>query len=987
MIRIPSDQKELLQLRAEGLPAESTEQYYLRQVESIRNEIGIMQQFVGYSNIVSYEDHSIQRRTGEFGWDVLIRMELLTPLSEYMSRHALTEKEVLCLGTDISQALMICHGAGLIHRDIKPHNIFINALGFYKLGDFGISRALPHSSSELSFKGSIAYMAPETFSMRNTDMRSDIYSLALVLYRCLNGGREPFLSGTGGFTQQERDVAQNRRMNGEPVPRPERGSEALCRVITKALSYDPDARFQTAGQFRDALLQVEGGSELERQAGHFPHADTVSRTRPLMSGEQEDDSLSVSFFQDTVPFPAEEKETNADDRETTRELRKKDAEMEPSFGAVAKEPHKAANHPVFRQGSLEPAQDLIPDSGNGKSEASRNRASEPAGIRGTNYSAKKETAAENRRKSIPEGRPASDNFTRAVSARKVRRLGVPAGERWRMAVIAICLAAAAAVFFLFFAGRKAADVTQMAAGNLSEISLHASKDAGLRLAHLEADAVSTVDRSEITFQDPVLGEAIHSALQITGRDITVGDLREVKELTLEIAESDKDGKISGLEDLLLFPALESLTMRDCGLEDGIDFSVLQKLPELSHLDLHKNGIINLTAFQGMEKLSYLDLSKNKITDVSPLEGISSLESLALYHNSIETIEPLAVLTGLRELYLDENKIRDLSPLRGMMNLQVLRLDDNKIEEVTPLQPLTRLESLDLENNRIKDITPLGTLTSLTELWIGKNQIEQIGSLQNLVKLQYISFGNNKVSDLTPLQKISSLRELAFSDNAVTDLSPLKDLTSLTYLEADDNKFSQISSLKGMKKLEALYLNGNEITDPAPLKDLSQLKILALGENKIENISSLKELTALESLDLYSNLIADISGLNKMTKLIWLNVGDNHIKDLSPVKNMKTLETLQAYQNEIKDLAPVKDLTALRFIEMDSNSISDLSALKSLSKLERLYIEYNQVTDVTPLQNLMGLKMIYLAGNNISDYASLNKLKDAGAKIFKESQYD
>ena len=248
VIRIPSSQAELMQLRADGLRMENTEQYYSKQVEDIRNEIGIMSRFVGYSNIVSYEDYMIRKHEGEIGWDILIRMELLTALSNYLVSHTMPEEQVVQLGLDISQALMICHKAGIVHRDIKPQNIFINNMGFFKLGDFGISRALPQGTNVvMSFKGSIAYMAPETFTMRKADARSDIYSLALVLYRCLNGGREPFLN-SGAFGPGDQEMAQRRRLSGEAIPRPERGSNALWKVLSVALAPNPAARPEPEGK-------------------------------------------------------------------------------------------------------------------------------------------------------------------------------------------------------------------------------------------------------------------------------------------------------------------------------------------------------------------------------------------------------------------------------------------------------------------------------------------------------------------------------------------------------------------------------------------------------------------------------------------------------------------------------------------------------------------------------------------------------------------
>ena len=263
VMRIPQDKADLVQLRMDGLRDENTEAYFARQVEQLRNEIGIMQRFVGNSNIVSYEDYRIDRHKSEISWDILIRMELLTPLPVYLSSHPMSEDDVIRLGKDICHALSLCHEAGIIHRDIKPQNIFVSKWGSFKLGDFGIARTMPGSGSVLSFKGTISYMAPETFKMLNTDARSDIYSLALVLYQILNGGREPFLASSE-FTLQDKEEAQRRRISGEVIPPPEGGSRKLWDVLSIALREDPSFRYQTAEAFFHALGQV--GVDCEEQS-------------------------------------------------------------------------------------------------------------------------------------------------------------------------------------------------------------------------------------------------------------------------------------------------------------------------------------------------------------------------------------------------------------------------------------------------------------------------------------------------------------------------------------------------------------------------------------------------------------------------------------------------------------------------------------------------------------------------------------------------
>ena len=185
VLRIPSSQKELLQLRGEGLEAGRTEEYFARHVDEIRNEIGVMQKFVGYSNIVSYEDYLIRKHKSDIGWDILIRMELLTPLSDYMINHPMSEKLVLKMGMDISQALVILHGGGVIHRDIKPQNIFINDRGFFKLGDFGISRNMPQSQREVGRSA----LRPHLYVLLRYTIRGPAHSRRC---RDANGGKPSY---------------------------------------------------------------------------------------------------------------------------------------------------------------------------------------------------------------------------------------------------------------------------------------------------------------------------------------------------------------------------------------------------------------------------------------------------------------------------------------------------------------------------------------------------------------------------------------------------------------------------------------------------------------------------------------------------------------------------------------------------------------------------------------------------------------------------
>lgn len=181
----------------EGSPAECTpiqRAKYQSLLEERTNtavqEVRLMGQLQGHPNIVGYLDHTTVdwEEDGCFGRDLLIRMELLTDLRKRMQRgEVFPESEIRKIGTDICAALTTCHQKNILHRDVKPENIFVNHNGVYKLGDFGISRILDSASNDHASTGigTPQYASPEQFA-QSYDRRADIYSLGLVLYELCN---------------------------------------------------------------------------------------------------------------------------------------------------------------------------------------------------------------------------------------------------------------------------------------------------------------------------------------------------------------------------------------------------------------------------------------------------------------------------------------------------------------------------------------------------------------------------------------------------------------------------------------------------------------------------------------------------------------------------------------------------------------------------------------------------------------------------------
>lgn len=261
MISIPQDEMEFDSLISAEFSKEATKTYLQEVVNDFTNEIQIMESFKGSQNIVSVEDYKVIEKTEKVGWDIYIRMELLTPLNAYLSDKTLSEREVINLGCDICSALERCAQRGVIHRDIKPGNIFINEFGDFKLGDFGIARRLENMTGGLSQKGTYNYMAPEVKKGFDYDSRVDIYSLGIVLYLLMNKQRLPFLSTEKKLlAPRDLEMANRRRFNGEPLPAPSNASPEMAEVILCACEPDPAKRFASAEEMKSSLKSVADGT-------------------------------------------------------------------------------------------------------------------------------------------------------------------------------------------------------------------------------------------------------------------------------------------------------------------------------------------------------------------------------------------------------------------------------------------------------------------------------------------------------------------------------------------------------------------------------------------------------------------------------------------------------------------------------------------------------------------------------------------------------
>ncbi len=264
---------------------------------------------LSHPNVVSIYD------VGQEGETHFIVMEYVegSNLNDIIKAQApLQTAEAVHIATQISDALEHAHANGIIHRDIKPHNILIGKNGRVKVTDFGIARAITTSTITQtgSVIGSVHYFSPEHAKGVSAGEQSDLYSLGIVLYQMLTA-RLPFIgeSPISVALKHLQEPVEDPRVVNPMIP------QSVENVILKSLRKRPEERYVSAGEM---LRDLETCLAPERR----------NETKWTYASDAEDDA------------------------EATRVIPAIRGDMRPS-GADGASPQGAAGAPVWREGSYE----------------------------------------------------------------------------------------------------------------------------------------------------------------------------------------------------------------------------------------------------------------------------------------------------------------------------------------------------------------------------------------------------------------------------------------------------------------------------------------------------------------------------------------------------------------------------------------------------------------------------------------------------------
>lgn len=188
---------------------------------------------------------------------VWVLMPCITTFSQRIADEDYTETDALRMIMEVCDTLETCEKHGVLHLDVQPKNLYVDADGRTLLGDFGTALLVEEAAQLHTARGTLAYMAPEVYRTGSVSLQSDLYSLGLVLYGLFNDRKLPFMSGSGN-----EEAAIYKRLAGTDLPICEAAIDAgdpgeqLMAVIRKMCAFRPEDRYADPASCKAALAEL-----------------------------------------------------------------------------------------------------------------------------------------------------------------------------------------------------------------------------------------------------------------------------------------------------------------------------------------------------------------------------------------------------------------------------------------------------------------------------------------------------------------------------------------------------------------------------------------------------------------------------------------------------------------------------------------------------------------------------------------------------------
>ena len=713
-------------------------------LERFQEEARTLAKFMGQPNIAGVTDYFDENGTSYFVMDYIEGISFKTYIAN--AGGNVSVEEALNVMIPVLRALTAVHAEGFIHRDVTPDNIYITKDGNVKLLDFGSARySLGDKSKSLDVVLKVGYAPKEQYTRRGRQgPYTDVYSCAACLYAAITGYLPP--------------ESLERLDHDELVPPSQMGVEIplyLERAILKGLAVQLENRFQTAGEFLEALESQEV-VELppEKGQGAGTGADSQAAGSQGQTGPQ----------QAQLKSPAQPKKS------LLAKIAAAAAVAAVAFAAVALVVSRnPSDGPGGKSGT-----GVV---GQGESGAGgQNGAAQPEApiptvtIAGEEYPVNLEELDLSGKgladsdmanlgqmtelKSLNlEGNPDISDLTALAGLTVLEELKLPSPSQISDLSPLSGLTGLTSLSMVENWGKE-----QQPLSMIQDYSSLAG------LTGLKELSLSVTNLGDFSFLDGMNGlETLRLVGSVVTEDLTYfGKFTNLKELRVYTANLKSVEGIEGLQNLeyLRITEVDEQLFLD-------DLTFLENMKGLQYLRLDIYGVGSLHGLEGLTKLETLQFSWPRVstyTDLSPLENLTNLQILTLPIPTDDTeviyhVDSLAGLTNLSELRLP-CVVESLEPLKNMTSLQTLTL---------------RGGSGDLARKNMESLSQLSGLENLTTLelyprYSGTVDLTPVGSLTHLTSLNVYT-GDSRSVDLSPLAGLPGLASLSVNGEAVADWPP------------------------------------------------------------------------------------------------------------------------------------------------------------------------------------------------------------------------
>ena len=716
---------------------ESKEEEFAYGRERFKEEAQTLAKFMGQPNIAGVTDYFDENGTSYFVMDYIEGISFKTYIANQGGK--VTAEEALDVMIPVLRALTAVHGEGIIHRDVTPDNIYITKDGNVKLLDFGSARySLGDKSKSLDVILKVGYAPKEQYIRRGRQgPYTDVYSCAACLYAAITGYLPP-----ESLDRLEKDELVPPSKMGIRIPL------YLEQAILKGLAVQPEDRFQTAGEFLEAIenKQVVELPGTQKESGQ-PRAEEPPRqktSKAIVIGALTVTAAALVLGVSALMGGISGRQTGSGPAEESSLA----AETAPKVMIAGQEYSTALELLDLSDQDLTDA-DLI--------------------------SLREMT---NLKELDLEGNSGISDLTPLADLASLESLALPIpSEVTDLSPIA------------GLSGLKTLSI-QENQSNAQPVSKVEDYSPIASLKNLEKLDLSVTNLKDLSF---VSGLGNLKSMSLVG-SLAVSDLTALKDLSQLETLDIYAGGLSSAEGLEGLTQLRHLRLsNDSTAFQSKDLSLLSGLTNLESLRLDADG---LESFHGMEQMTnlreaYFYGSNASYQDLSPLAGLTQLQSLTLPGRSggipSYSGDGLAGLTGLRELAID-SAIESLAPLRNLTGLTKLSIVGNNcpdaFQSLEPLSGLTGL--LDLEicfcRSTAIDLAPLAGLTQLTRLSIESfspsDPVTNLQALSGMTQLRVLELSIPSLRDLSPLASLTSLQSVTIDGAENLDTSPLAHVPSV-----------------------------------------------------------------------------------------------------------------------------------------------------------------------------------------------------------------